>query len=177
MLKIFYAPRNGSGGSAAAYSLLDRVFTAEFGGALPEIKKTPAGKPFFPDRPEIHFSLSHASTHVLCALSDRPVGVDVESPRQISERAVRFFCSPEEFSLFDPLELWVLKESYIKFVGGTLVMVKTIRFSRENSRIITPGKLAFSKLYHIGDCCAAATTSVDCFPESIELLTPNSYPG
>ena len=171
MLKIFCAPRCELNGSTAVYSLLDYAFQAEFGEPLPEIKKTSAGKPFFPDKPEIHFSLSHARTHVLCALSDHPVGIDIESPRDVSERAIRFFCSPEEFMLFNPLELWVLKESYIKFIGGKLLMVKTIRFSRDNRRIITPDKYAFSKLYHIENCCAAVTSSADSFPESVELLT------
>ena len=174
MLKIFCAPVTDLSGSATVFSLLERVFLAEFGGSFPDIKKTSAGKPYFPDRPEIHFSLSHTKTHVLCALSDNPVGVDIESPREVSERAVRFFCSPEEFLLFNPLDLWVLKESYIKFVGKTLALVKTIRFSRENNRIIPPDKFAFSKLYHIEGCYAAVTTSSDCFPESIDLVLGSS---
>ena len=165
-MKIFCAPRLGAGGSAAAYSLLEYAFMAIYGGILPEIAKTPNGKPYFPDRPDVHFSLSHSATHVLCALSGEPVGADIESPRCISERAIAYFCSPEERSLFDPLDLWVLKESYIKLIGGNLAMVKSIRFSRVGSRIISQDELSVSKLYRIDECRAAVSAHGGCLPDS-----------
>ena len=174
MLKLFCAPLDGKNGSAAAYSLLEEMFRALHGCGLPEIKKTPNGKPFFPERPDVFFSLSHSATHVLCAISSEPVGVDIESPRQISERATRYFRSPSEALLFEPLDLWVLKESYIKLVGGTLSMVKSLRFSRENDRIITPDRFAVSRLYSVSGCTAAATTSGNYLPDDILLSTFHS---
>lgn len=169
-MKIFYAARNGYSGSAAAYSLLEYAFRSEHGGALPEIKKTPNGKPYFPERPELHFSLSHAGTHVLCAVSGKPVGADIESPRLVSERATRFFSTPEELRLFHPLDLWVLKESYIKLIGGTLVLMKEIRFSRAGDRIIPPDSTTVSRLYTLGDCRAAVSGTDEPPPDSIELI-------
>ena len=68
-------------GSEAVYSLLGHMFKTIYGGDLPAIEKTPNGKPFFPARQDVHFSLSHSRTHVMCALSNKPVGVDIESPR------------------------------------------------------------------------------------------------
>ena len=172
-MRIFCAPCGSLNGSAAVYALLDCAFRAEYCRTLPEIRKTPNGKPYFPERPEIHFSLSHARTHVLCALSDNPVGVDIESPRNISDRAIRYFSSPEELSLFDPLDLWVLKESWIKLIGGRLALVQGLRFYRDNDIIITPDKLSLSKLYYVGDCRAAVSTFGDPPPDSIEFLIPN----
>ena len=169
-MKIYYKARDGQNGSAAAYALLEHAFRERYGRGLPEIEKTPAGKPFFPGEPEIHFSLSHCATHVLCALSDEPVGADIESPRHISERAVSFFSSPDELSHFEPLDLWVLKESYIKLLGGMLVLVKTLRFSCVNGRIITPDKNVFSKLYKIGGLRAAVSTYGKHLLDSIELV-------
>ena len=168
MLMLFCVPRCGRDGSAVVYSLLDDAFRAQFGRDLPVIEKTPAGKPFFPGEPGIHFSLSHCATHVLCALSDSPVGVDIESPRSVSERTIRFFSSPDELSHFNPLELWVLKESYIKLVGGNLMMVRKIRFSLENGEIIAPDGQTKSRLYLVDGCTAAVSThgadvqSADC---------------
>ena len=170
MLKVYCSPLRGLSGSAAVYSLLGHAFQAEYGCVAPEIKKTPLGKPFFPDKPDVHFSLSHAKTHVLCAISDKPVGADIESPRHISERAIQYFSTPEERSLFDPLDLWVLKESYIKLIGSNLALVKKIHFSFENGQIITPGKLAISRLYHIESCSAAISAYDDHLPDSIELI-------
>ena len=120
------------------YALLAFGFRREFGCDMPEIKKTPVGKPYFPTMPDIHFSLSHSQTHVLCGLSDRPIGVDIESPRVLRRRVIEFFTLPEEALLFAPLELWVLKESYIKLIGGSLPLVKTIRFTRHGEQIIAP---------------------------------------
>ncbi len=38
------------------------------------------GKPYFPS-PRCQFNLSHSGTLALCALSDRPVGVDIQMVR------------------------------------------------------------------------------------------------
>ena len=166
MVKLFCAPLGKRGGSATVYSLLEFAFIREFGGAMPEIVRTPNGKPFFQKRPEIHFSLSHAKTHVFCVLSSHPVGADIESPRHISDRAVRFFCSTAELSFFTPLELWVLKESYVKLVDANLAAVRTLRFSLENGKIVPPDTTTNSKLYRICDCCAAVSSYNCDLPET-----------
>jgi len=171
MLKVYYSPLNGLSGSACVYSLLEYAFRSEYGGAMPQIKKTPNGKPYFPERPEIHFSLSHARTHALCAVSDNPVGADIESPRQISKRAAAFFCSSGELGQFDPLDLWVLKESYIKLVGGTLVLMRKIRFSREGDSIISADNTTISKLYQANACRAAVSSIGEDPPASLELVS------
>ena len=170
MLKACCTSYPNQSGSAAVYSLLEFMYEKEFGKPLPHIKKTPAGKPYFSGIQDIHFSLSHSRTHVLCAISDKPVGVDIESPRHISERALLFFYSPEESVHFEPLDLWVLKESYIKLIGGNLLMARNIRFSRDGDTIITPDKLCISGLYHIGDCPVAISTFGDYLPNSVELI-------
>jgi len=171
MVKIFCAPRCTRDGSAAARSLLELAFNTEVGGVLPDIKKTPNGKPYFPARPEIHFSLSHSRTHVLCGISFKPIGVDIESPRIISDQAAGYFSSPSELFFFEPLDLWVLKESFVKLIGGRLSLLKKLNFSRENGRIITPNEFAISKLYKIGDCRAAVSSFAAGLPESIELAS------
>ena len=184
-MTIYCAPLSGSDGSLAVYSLLRYAFNSEYGGAFPENKKTPNGKPYFPARRDIHFSLSHSRAHVLCALSGQPVGADIESPRLISERAIKFFCSPAELALFGPLEIWVLKESYIKLVGGTLAIIKNLRFSRDSG---AEGRLTctqidvqvnsseiHAKLYHIGDCPAAVCSLGDQPPDSVELVNGSQF--
>jgi len=170
-MKIYCASRNGLDGSAAVYSLLRYAFCIEYGDRdLPRIDKTPNGKPYFRDRCDIHFSLSHSRTHVLCALSNEPVGADIESPRQLNERVIRFFCSPEELIMFDPLDLWVLKESYIKLVGGTMAMLKELRFSREGDTILAPDNAVKSGLYSIDGCRAAICSIGKPPPASIESV-------
>ena len=169
-MRLFSSPRSDRNGTEAVYALLGYAFGSMFGRVLPELKKTPNGKPYFPDEPHIHFSLSHARTHVLCAIDDSPVGVDIESPRTIGERAISYFCSPQEASLFEPLELWVLKESYIKLLGATLPSVKRFAFSRLDGAIIPPEKKAQSKLYKIDGCTAAVSTYGAMLPDEVEFV-------
>jgi len=169
-VRLFCTSRGERGGSEVVYELLEYAYKLDHGSALPAIKKTPNGKPYFPDRLDVHFSLSHCRTHVLCALSEHPVGVDIESPRQISQRALKFFSTEEELALFDPLDLWVLKESYIKLYGGILVNVRTIRFSRTGKHIIAPDDSAVSMLYRIGDCHAAVSCMGEILLDCVEML-------
>ena len=48
-------------GKAAAPGLLALALAETFGlGEIPRLERLPGGKPCFPDRPEIHFNLSHS---------------------------------------------------------------------------------------------------------------------
>ena len=170
-MKIYCAPLVEKNGSGAVRALLAHAYYADYGEAMPEIEKTPNGKPFFPKRPGVHFSLSHSRTHILCALSGEPVGADIESPRHISRSAMRFFCSPEELSVFDPLDLWVLKESYLKLLGGTLPAIRKMKFARDGERIVAPDETVISKLYRLADCRIAVSTRGDLPPDSVILVS------
>ena len=48
---------------------------------LPELTLWERGKPYFSHLPRRQFNLSHSGTLALCALSDRPVGVDIQVVR------------------------------------------------------------------------------------------------
>lgn len=85
-----------------------------------------AGKPFFRNRPELHFSLSHGDGLAVCAIADRPVGVDVEGQRPVSEALLRRYFTPEERAAAEPLRLWTLKESCCKMTGRGLAALTEI---------------------------------------------------
>ena len=109
-----------------AYLLLKRALSEEYG-----ITENPVfvygehGKPLLADYPDIHFNLSHCHEAVVCAVSDRPVGIDVESIRRYRESLVRFTMSEEEqqaiFEADDPAlmftRLWTMKEARLKLSG------------------------------------------------------------
>ena len=87
--------------------------------SLPPIERSPRGKPLFAGREDRWFSLSHSGGLALCALSDRPVGVDVERVRPHRARLPEYALSPEELAAFDGswenfCRLWTLKESWCK---------------------------------------------------------------
>ena len=60
-------------GHTAAYALLAQLA----GDPLPEILRTPQGKPYFRDS-TLHFSISHTSRHAFCCLSGKNIGMDAE---------------------------------------------------------------------------------------------------
>ncbi|MER7584548.1 4'-phosphopantetheinyl transferase superfamily protein [Kitasatospora sp. NPDC097691] len=88
------------------------------------------GKPYLPDHPGVHVSLSHTKGVVAAGAGHQQIGVDVElSARGGSLGAVaRRVLAPEELALVeaDPeperafLRLWVRKESLIKIGRATL---------------------------------------------------------
>lgn len=93
---------------------------------LPEVAAGERGKPWFPAFPQYHFNLSHSGTLALCALADRPVGVDIQETRNAWRPSlVDRTCTPEERAWLasrgdrpeDFTQLWALKESGGKQTG------------------------------------------------------------
>ncbi|WP_379155579.1 4'-phosphopantetheinyl transferase family protein [Paenibacillus sp. sgz5001063] len=90
------------------------------------------GKPYLADLPDCQFNLSHAGDYVLCAIDQKPLGIDVEEIKPIDlSIASRFFTPgenqeiqrmPEDRRLDHFYQLWTAKESYIKFKGTGLSM-------------------------------------------------------
>ena len=88
-------------------------------------------KPFLPGHPEIFFSLSHAGTKALCAVSGFPVGCDAEAVGRGTPRLAARYYTPDEQALLtaetDPNRwhslftgIWTKKESYLKATGDGL---------------------------------------------------------
>lgn len=83
------------------------------------------GKPMV-NAPGIHFNISHSGEWVVCVVSDKQCGIDVEkititnlavAKRLFSEKEYRRLAesSVNRDSYF--CELWVIKESYVKYTG------------------------------------------------------------
>ena len=54
------------------------------------------GKPFLADHPEIHFNISHCKNGIAVAVSDQPIGIDIESSRKASDSLLRYTMNEEE---------------------------------------------------------------------------------
>lgn len=111
-----------------AYRLLCRALHECYGITdCPSFSIGPHGKPALTEYPHIHFNLSHCRTAVICAVSDHPVGVDIEAlGRRISPSLVRYTMNPEEQQLIASspdtafLRLWTRKEALVKLRGTGL---------------------------------------------------------
>lgn len=89
------------------------------------------GKPFIKNYPDFHYSITHTRNAVVVAVSDKPVGVDIERIRKAEIKiANRFFVSNEQTfinQITDEsdirfFEVWTKKEAYIKCIGKGLSM-------------------------------------------------------
>jgi 4'-phosphopantetheinyl transferase len=91
------------------------------------------GKPLLLNVSDFYFNISHSGKWVVCAISNMQIGVDIEEVRSQSylEIASQFFSNEEykdiifkkrseQLNYF--LDLWTLKESYVKFLGKGLII-------------------------------------------------------
>lgn len=105
------------------------------------------GKPCFYNNDSIHFNLSHSGKYVMCAISDKPVGCDVEKIESISLKvAEKFFSSKETADILSCKDInqqkdlffryWTLKESYLKAIGkGLKIALNEFSIKFDNSGI------------------------------------------
>lgn len=92
-----------------------------------EYRVDSCGKPFFANRPDLHFSLSHSGDWVICALSDGRVGADVQVISEYHPRVAARYFSKEDSEYLTQLtgeeqdreftRLWVQKEARVKYFG------------------------------------------------------------
>lgn len=92
------------------------------------IKEGEHGKPYIDGYSEWQFNISHTLGMIAVAVSEKPIGIDIEKIQKQDLRiAERFFTSPECNYINEAesdaeknkrlLEVWTKKEAYIKFTG------------------------------------------------------------
>ena len=82
------------------------------------------GKPCLPGS-SLYVSISHSGDCVAAAVSDTPVGIDLQELRRISDVVLRRYFSPAERSWIDggepserAIRLWTMKEAFGKLLGN-----------------------------------------------------------
>ena len=74
-----------------AYRLLKQGLREEYGiTENPIFEYNEHGKPSIVGHPEIFFNLSHCKEAVVCAISNNPIGVDVECIREAKESLINY---------------------------------------------------------------------------------------
>ena len=153
----------------AAGLLLRHVFGPRVGDMVYE----EGGKPYLADGP--FFNISHSGEYVVLAVSEKPVGVDIEKLGQYKEKLARRCCTDEELLWLEAQDksefyrLWTGKESIMKAVGKGLAMAPG-SFSvlpAENGPHFVEGScwyLRWQRLPGYYICCACAAD------ENIELI-------
>lgn len=97
------------------------------------------GKPYVKDL-DVHFNISHSENLVVCAVADKPVGIDIERIRPINLSVAKRICTEKELeylfgflpsktdfkktddrqTLLRFFELWTAKEAFAKCQGKGL---------------------------------------------------------
>jgi 4'-phosphopantetheinyl transferase len=85
------------------------------------------GAPSLPGGP--YFSLSHSKRGIAVAISDEPIGIDIEAIRPLSEGLVQKAMNPQEQAQIaaaanpeqEFIRLWTRKEAYVKMQGTGII--------------------------------------------------------
>ncbi len=94
------------------------------------VEEEEGGKLIIPNQTSFYFSLAHSGEYAACAVSDFPVGVDIQQYKAVREGIAKRFFQADEAALLkrakgDAREelffrLWTGKESYVKLTGEGL---------------------------------------------------------
>ena len=161
----------------AEYLLLEAIKEENAEFPLPPVIETDDfGKPYLRGG-EFEFNLSHSDRFAACAISDKPVGLDIQTLSQCRESLVRRCFTEEEqdavFSSKDPQEtftrIWCRKESFVKCLGrGLRIPLRSFDVSRGFTQDPDDQKdYAFAEC-RIGDLFFCVCMERDVLPQSIE---------
>lgn len=108
------------------------------------LRQKDSGKPYV-ENFDAEFGISHSGDMVVCAVSDKPLGIDVEKIRPVNLKVALRVCSSDELEyifghapkeqdftcttdsavLTRFFEIWTSKEAYVKFKGTGIRDIKT----------------------------------------------------
>lgn len=88
------------------------------------------GKLYLTEHDGIYVNLSHSGDYAVCAVSDVPVGVDIQHCRECDMKMAKRFFTVEEAEFINKstdrnsafFEIWTKKESFVKAIGKGLAI-------------------------------------------------------
>lgn len=113
--------------SVAAGALVRSAIAEEFNIDKDAIRfrRDKKGKPYT-ESAKVEFSISHSKNIAVCAISDRPVGIDIEKMRDVNFNVAKKLFTPDEQNYVFQIkklqkqrffEVWTRKEAYVKLIG------------------------------------------------------------
>ena len=113
--------------SLAAGELMRNAIANEFNIDAKDLRfrTGKSGKPYV-ENVKVEFSISHSGDIAVCAISDKPVGIDIERIKDVNINAAKRLFTPDEQSyVFEKwslakqrfFEVWTRKEAYVKMLG------------------------------------------------------------
>ena len=129
MGKIFYVDKSAFTTEAA----LKKIFSAYYGKPDVSVLRTKNGKPYVENSPSC--SVTHTHDRLYIAFSDDEIGLDAEhlSRTPHYDAIIKKFHPAEQEEITcttDFLRHWVVKESAVKYLGGTIAAdLKRLRYT------------------------------------------------
>lgn len=114
-----------------------------------EIKKGAHGKPYVLNLPA-HFNVSHSGDYTVVAISDRPIGIDIEVIKDFSAILAKKLFNEDELKYISGtsstrkkslmqksfFEIWTAKEAYLKYLGtGISGGVNSLSFTLNGGKL------------------------------------------
>lgn len=108
-----------------------------------KFEKNKDGKPFIKNF-NIFYSISHSNDYVICGISNKEIGIDIEKIHPLNNKMLNSFCNKEEkeYILADDkdkrfIEIFSLKEAYGKCYGFGINHIKEVHFKIINNKIVS----------------------------------------
>lgn len=114
---------------ARAASLAGEWLVRRLSGGIP-VACEKSGRPYL-EGCDKHISISHSGEYVACAISDGPVGIDIEKIKEYDPRLKDRVCTEAEREYVDAdpdkfFEIWTAKEAYFKKIGTGITNFKSV---------------------------------------------------
>lgn len=127
--------------SLAARIVLKKVLAENYGINNPVIKRDTKGKPYL-EHEKVYFSISHTCDTVAVAVSENPIGVDIEYVREYNDSVCRKMFSDAEIKFVSGddtkfTKLWTLKEAAVKATGQGIANIKDYNFDISGKSVTT----------------------------------------
>jgi 4'-phosphopantetheinyl transferase len=106
------------------------------------------GKPYI-ENSNIYFNISHKNEYVICAFSDKEIGVDIEKISSFSNNLINKVFNKEEIYFNNNYsKLWTIKESFMKYLGtGITLNPKDIKIDLVNNKCLNLSDFCNKKVY------------------------------
>lgn len=107
-----------------------------------QIKNLPDGKPYL-ENISLNLSISHSGDFAVCAVSKKPVGIDIQLKRDISLEVAKKFCNQDELNYINSsntkneqqnrfYEIWTAKEAGFKCgIAKSFKNINTLALNKE----------------------------------------------
>ena len=122
-------------------SILEEKYNIQYKNVIFNVNKY--GKPYM-DNNNIYFNISHSLDYVICATSNKEIGIDIEKIRPVNINVVKQFATENEIKYIlknsnhtykHLFEIYTLKEAYFKMKGTNLNSLKSVEFIINNNQI------------------------------------------